>query len=150
MEVEEVLLDLLAEADFLLTEAESELRLVEERVKALDAERYGLQLALDRRRGVATTAVAPSTMASSEGHDPAPSWEPAPWPTLSRAEAVLQLLLEEEAPLSRVTITQRLAELGREGDDPDAVSAALAYLRRTGRAERAGPGQWVASGPSVP
>jgi hypothetical protein len=46
-------------------------------------------------------------------------------------------------PLSRLEIMEQLTEAGRAGDDADAVSAALAYLRRVDRAERVGQGQWA-------
>ncbi len=147
MEVEEALEILLAEVDVVLADAEAELRRLEEQVAGLRAERYGLQLALARRQGGVPPAVVPAGAASSHGGVGDVDWEPVPWPELSRAEAVYQVLLDEMGPLSRGTITERLAEVGRVGDDPDSVSAALAYLRRTGRAERTGLGQWVAVGP---
>ena len=146
MEVEDALQDVLAEVELLLADAEDQLRRVEEEVASLQAERYGLQLALARRRGGPVRGVGGAAAAHpGDRAGPAP-WEPVPWQELSRAEAVYQLLLEEAGPLSRGTITERLAEVGRVGDDPDSVSAALAYLRRTGRAEREGLGQWVATG----
>ena len=145
MEVEEVLQALLAEVELLLTDAEAQLVRLEEQVNGLQAERYGLQLALARRRDQAPTADLQGPLRPPQQGARA-TWETVPWQDMSRAEAVLQLLLEEGGPLSRMGIAERLAEVGRVGDDPDAVSAALAYLRRTGRAERAGAGQWVARG----
>ena len=142
MEVEEVLQALLAEVEALLADAEAELLRLEEQVTGFQAERYGLQLVLARRRGQAGAAGL-SAAAPSERQD-GPPWTVVPWPDLSRAEAVLELLLQEGGPLSRMALTERLADVGRVGDDPDAVSAALAYLRRTGRAERVAAGQWVA------
>ncbi len=57
------------------------------------------------------------------------------------------MLVDDGGSLDRGTLTERLVAVGRVGDDPDSVSAALAYLRRTGRAERTGLGQWVATVP---
>lgn len=141
MEVEVVLQGLLSEVEVLLADAEAELLRLEEQVTGFQAERYGLQLALARRRGQPGPVAL--TGPPSDRQD-GPPWAVVPWQDLSRAEAVLELLLQEGGPLSRMTLTERLAEVGRVGDDPDAVSAALAYLRRTGRAERVAAGQWVA------
>jgi hypothetical protein len=145
VEVEDVLKAVLSEVEVLLGEAEDELRRLEDQVATLQAERYGLQLALARRtgRGPAVASSAPA-LGGGAGEG---VWEPVLWHDLSRAEAVYQLLLDEGGPLSRGVLTERLAEVGRVGDDPDSVSAALAYLRRTGRAERTGLGQWVARVP---
>lgn len=146
MEVEAALQGVLAEVEALLADAEEQLRRLEEEVASLQAERYGLQLALARRRSGPAPGMplgGPGRPAEEAG---GPAWEPVPWAELSRAEAVYQVLLEESGPLSRGAITDRLAEVGRVGDDPDSVSAALAYLRRTGRARRAGLGQWLVAG----
>jgi hypothetical protein len=145
MEVEDALQVVLGEVEVLLADAEDRLRRLEEDVAGLQAERYGLQLALARRRG-GTRPPPPLPVLPGDG-TVEPGWEPVSWQELSRAEAVYQLLLEENGPLARGTIAERLAEVGRLGDDPDSVSAALAYLRRTGRAERTGLGQWVAAVP---
>jgi hypothetical protein len=146
MEVEAALQEVLGEVEVLLADAEEQLRRLEEEVASLQAERYGLQLALARRRSEPAPGL---PVAGTGGPADVPdraAWEPVPWPELSRAEAVHQVLLEEPGPVSRGAITDRLAEVGRVGDDPDSVSAALAYLRRTGRARRTGLGQWVATG----
>ena len=147
MEVEDALQAVLGEVEVLLADAEDQLRRLEEHVAGLQAERYGLQLALARREGrghAAAPAASPALAGSVAGEA---AWE-VPWPELSRAEAVYQLLLDEGGPLSRGVLTERLGDVGRVGDDPDSVSAALAYLRRTGRAERTGLGQWVAMVPA--
>jgi hypothetical protein len=51
--------------------------------------------------------------------------------------------------LSPLEISQALAERGRGGDDPGAVSAALNYLAKKHRASRHGPGQWQAGPPEL-
>lgn len=145
METEDALQTVLGDVELLLVDAEDRLRRVEEEVASLQAERYGLQLALARLRGGVVPVPPPPLPALPGDGTVEPGWVPASWQELSRAEAVYQVLLEENGALSRGTITERLAEVGRVGDDPDAVSAALAYLRRTGRAERTGLGQWVAT-----
>jgi hypothetical protein len=147
MEVEDALQAVLGEVEVLLADAEDQLRRLEEHVAGLQAERYGLQLALARREGGGPTGPLPASPALAGSVAGGGAWE-VPWPDLSRAEAVHQLLLDEGGPLSRGVLTERLAEVGRVGDDPDSVSAALAYLRRTGRAERTGLGQWVATVPA--
>jgi hypothetical protein len=147
MEVEEALQAVLAEVEVLLADAEDQLRRLEEQVASLQAERYGLQLALVRREGGGPAIAPPAATALAGSITGGEAWE-VPWHELSRAEAVYQLLLDEGGPLSRGALTERLAEVGRVGDDPDSVSAALAYLRRTGRAERTGLGRWVAVEPT--
>jgi hypothetical protein len=146
MEVEAALQEVLAEVEALLVDTEEQLRRLEEEVASLQAERYGLQLALARRRSGAAPGMPVGGAGGAADEAGGPAWEPVPWPQLSRAEAVYQVLLEESGPLGRGAITDRLVEVGRVGDDPDSVSAALAYLRRTGRARRAGLGQWVVAG----
>jgi hypothetical protein len=150
---DEALRQLLAETDALLAESQLELRRLEEHVRALEAERYGLQLALARRReeGRATGgAVAPSAAAAPRAalvHE-AEAPVRASWQDLPRSDAVLEVLVADGGPMTRGDIAERLAATGRLGDHADAVSATLAYLRRAGRVERVGSGLWAAtSGP---
>lgn len=140
-----VLRQVLAETDDLLAQAELDIRRLEERVRLLQAERQGLRLALARHGdGVSTSStVASIPTGSSVGASGAGT--PTPWVHLSRAEAVLETLVREGRPLARLEIVGLLADVGRTDDDADAVSAALAYLRRTGKVHRAASGQWVTS-----
>ena len=138
-----VLRQVLAETEALLARAELELRRLEDRVRALQVERQGLQLALVRHgTGVGEPATpTPAGGTGPGGTEGGGGAGSVAWRELSRAEAVLQVLLAEGRPVSRREIVGALADAGR-GDDADAVSAALAYLRRTGKARRVGPAQW--------
>lgn len=140
-----VLRQVLAETDDLLAQAELDLRRLEERTRLLQAERQGLRLALARCGGGGGLAFADASSQPVSSDEPTGAREPTPWLHLSRAEAVLETLIREGRPLPRLEIVELLAGAGRSNDDADAVSAALAYLRRTGRVQRAGSGQWVTS-----
>ena len=54
-----------------------------------------------------------------------------------------RLLERSDTPLTRQEVVTMSGQTGRQGDTPDAVSAALAYLQRIDRAARAGRNQWV-------
>jgi hypothetical protein len=144
MEEAEALRQLLAETDALLAESQLELRRLEDYVRSLEAERYGLQLALARRREErrATGAVAPEAAVVRGAEAPVR----ASWPDRPRSDAVFEVLAADASPMTRGEIVERLSTTGRVGDHADAVSATLAYLRRTGRVERVGPGLWAATG----
>ena len=98
---------------------------------------------LQRRREVLGTAL----YELQRGPEPQAKAGDRPWPKLNRNDAVERVLKEVGRLLSPLEISEALAERGRSGDDPGAVSAALNYLAKKGRASRPGPGQWQA-GPS--
>ena len=85
---------------------------------------------------------------------PQPPSSDRPWPELSRSDAVARILEQKGGALSPRDISVVLAERGRHGDEPAAVSAALNYLAKKGRASSPGPGLWQAgpgdrSGPGL-
>ncbi len=141
---ESVLRQLLAETERPLAEAELEVHRLEERIRELQAERYGLQLALARHRGQPDHAPSAESL-SRAGQDRVDS--AILWQMISRAEAVERVLEESARPLTRQEVVEVLVGCGRNEDTPDAVSAALAYLQRIGRARRAGRNQWELIGP---
>lgn len=134
----------LTETEVLLAQAEGELRRLEERVRALLAERQGLHLALVRHRAGGSETPTRARSLAEPVVESARASRSVPWLDLSRSEAVLQVLGAENRPMSRLDIVGALADVGRVEDDADAVSAALAYLRRTGKVERVAAGQWSA------
>jgi hypothetical protein len=69
--------------------------------------------------------------------------EVAEWQQLPRTAAVERVLVEAGRPLSPLGIAQVLAEKGRN-DSAHHVSAALARLKDTQRANRLGGGKWAA------
>lgn len=66
----------------------------------------------------------------------------AEWLELNRAGAVERVLWEHRESMHRRDVVRTLADHGRN-DNISAVSAALAYLNRTGRAVGQGHGMWV-------
>ena len=136
---ESVLRQLLAETERPLAEAELELHRLEERIRELQAERYGLQLALARHRDSATDAAGPEVPETPIGDAVRSEML---WQMLSRAEAVERVLEDAAGPLTRQEVVEVLRRCGRHDDTADAVSAALAYLQRIGRARRTGRNQW--------
>jgi len=95
---------------------------------------------LERRREVLSTAL----YEIQRGPEPRAKARDRPWPKLNRNDAVERVLEEAGRLLSLLEISQALAERGRDGDDPGAVSAALNYLAKKRRASRHGPGRWQA------
>jgi hypothetical protein len=98
---------------------------------------------LERRREVLNTAL----YEIQRGPEPRAKAGDRPWAKLNRNDAVERVLKEADRLLSPLEISQALAERGRGGDDPGAVSAALNYLAKKRRVSRHGPGRWQA-GPS--
>jgi hypothetical protein len=80
-------------------------------------------------------------------HLEVPHGQPLPreiqeWRELPRTVAIERVLKEAKHPLSPADVAHQLAANGRE-DIPQHVSAALAHLKNTGRAQQLGRGQWV-------
>ena len=166
MTVEEALEVALADARASLVQAEAEKAQLEMRVMRLRQEVDGLEVAVARRRG-------PSDLSTRHADDLAmlqfkgtslvsprtPSGDPAvagvamlvtlllalrqDWVTKKRASAVELVLQAAERPLHRREVTQILQRVGRTKDTLADVSAALAYLNRTGRAVPVGDGVWA-------
>jgi hypothetical protein len=65
------------------------------------------------------------------------------WVNKKRAGAVESVLKVAGAPVHRGDIAEALKRLGRQ-DTLESVSAALAYLNRSGRAHPVGDGFWAA------
>ena len=145
MSTEAVLLELLADVEGRLAAAQLRLQELHNRVEELEAERYGLQLALSRRtEGLPE----PDLIPPQDVDPPAGGANAAPpyagyWQLLSRAEAVERVLEGADRPLTRQEVLGLLQQAGRQDDTADAVSAALAYLQRIDRAARTGRSQWV-------
>lgn len=108
-------------------------------IEALQAEKAGLTLALRRHGGGDDSAAveemeAPRTLA--------PASEKSPWRTRNRVAVVEMALRQLAGPASPTDVAALLKENDRE-EDADAVSAALAHLKRSDRADRVGRAQWV-------
>src|SRR5680860_58807 len=131
MEAENLLRRLLEETERPLALAEAELKSAQETVARIQAERYGLELALARHLG----RPAPRQVdAADEGGDE--------WRRLNRSDAAERVLAEAGMPLHRKEIVARLHSHGRE-DSLNHVSAALAYLGQKERVLGRGQGVWV-------
>lgn len=65
------------------------------------------------------------------------------WVTLTRTAAVLRMLGQHREPVSPRELSRLLTAVGRSGDTPDAVGAALSYLGGKGDVKNEGYGQWV-------
>lgn len=122
-----------AEAD--LARAERQLNALTRRVEELRTEKTGLELAMARHGGATP----------DRGGDQHPTFGPTPGPTLSRTDAILKVLEERtsDEPLAPGAVVEMLRGMGRQGDTPHNVSAALSYLRRHGRVQSQGRGRWV-------
>jgi hypothetical protein len=137
-----IIKEALTQAEDSLEETESELAELHERAQRLKAEIHGLRLALAAHEqpqketlftrllnGAANVGVAFLTLEE--------------WRRLPRTEAVTRVFAETGfEPLHRKVVTDMLHAKGRDDDIKD-VSAALAYLKREGRAESLGNGQWL-------
>lgn len=144
MSTDAVLRRLLNETEAPLAAAEVELHRLQERIRELQAERYGLQLALARRFEEPPEVAEPAAARPPPGKLPGNELRSEElWNVLSRAEAVERVLEAADRPLNRQEVVTMLEQAGRQGDTPDAVSAALAYLQRIDRATRAGRNQWT-------
>jgi DNA repair exonuclease SbcCD ATPase subunit len=109
---------------------------LDEQLADLEIEVRGLRMALERHLGrediertVAERATRLKTALDSQ--------------RVSRTDAILGVLRRAGRPMSPTEIREALHELGRE-DEYNAVSAALAHLAKSERAQSIGRAQWVA------
>jgi hypothetical protein len=123
--LDSTVVELIARQDRQIVLARARLEKAQAQLARLEAERDALAAALNRM----------------QGGPQAPSSDP-PWSELSRSRAVERVLEQEGRALSPLEISVVLAERGRRGDGPAAVSAALNYLAKKGRASSPGPGLW--------
>ena len=112
-----------------LADAREEQERLNAHIESLQAEAHGLQLALARHSGGA------ESRSASNG-------EATKWKRLARTDAVVTVLHTEPKALGPAEITKILHSKGRD-DERDHVAAALAYLKRKGRVDHVGPGQWT-------
>jgi hypothetical protein len=137
MDTEAVLRDLLAQTERPLALAEAELRSAQEKIEKLKAERFGLELALARHRGEPAPTKVDSTSEPSRKTE-----AESPWLRMGRVGAAERALQEAGRPVHRKALQAMLIDKGRD-DSLDLLSAALAYLKRNGRAMSKGQGMWV-------
>jgi hypothetical protein len=117
------------EGEFAQLSAEIAASEEEERVLRRIAERYDLQIA---------------------GQQPPLPQEVLEWRDMSRTTAIARVLEEALVPQSPSQITRSLREKGRN-DEYHAVSAALAHLKRAGRADnQVSRGKWVLVSDEMP
>lgn len=65
------------------------------------------------------------------------------WESLSRRKAILLVLQEAPGPLSPAAIALKLREHGRTGDESNAISAALANMKKAGKVVATGFAKWT-------
>lgn len=112
-------------------------------VERLEAERYGLELALAR---TGTDSPSRSSGATSSMRvEPDPENE---WLALDRTEAVHRVMREAGEPIHRKDILSRLWARGRTTDTLELVGATLAHLKKTGRAVGHGGGKYAIPDPN--
>lgn len=153
----------------LITDLDREEEVLNARLEELRMERSGLNLAL--RRAQKSTPTGPTVFSAPAVHYTAaqPTAEVLTTPTnpvvnttthdvdvqadmwagLNQAQMVTKILEEADRPLSNQDVARRLAELGRPQETRDAVRGTLGYLKRTGKANFAGRGQWYLIGSFV-
>ena len=71
------------------------------------------------------------------------------WRRLPRTEAIERIFAEVGTPLHRTDLHERLMLKGRI-DSLGALSAALSYLKREGRAQSLGRGRWLVGSQPIP
>lgn len=132
-----MLTELLENTETPIRLAEAAVRTAQEKLDRLKAERYGLELALGRHRG-RPESPASSFVVNAEVVDD----ERTLWQIKRRTEAALAVLREAGRPMHRREIEAMLREHGRDDSLAD-LSAALAYLHRSGRTVSLGSGLWA-------
>lgn len=109
-------------------------------VELLEQEIHGLKLAVSRHGGTPTpTATLPGL--TEDDH--------AVWQRLNRSEAVFRMLQKCGQPVGPTDLAKMLKQVGREGDTPNYVAAALAYLNRTNKIRSVGRAQWIPLEPNT-
>lgn len=88
------------------------------------------------------TALLNGAVALTEAQQRAEVWRDFP-----RTEAIERVYAEVQKPLHRKELVTQLHRRGRTDDIRD-VSAALAYLKRVGKAKSLGEGRWMVRVPS--
>jgi hypothetical protein len=163
-DLESSLEEALRQAQAALQDAERQHAQLEVRVQALRTEVAGIEAALQRRKEQ-RPAASSSPVSTNKVLDPkflvvSPLPEsPAAagvatmvlllmelrgnWVSKKRAAAVESVLKVAGGPVHRSDIAEALKRLGRS-DTLESVSAALAYLNRSGRAHPVGDGYWAA------
>jgi hypothetical protein len=152
----------LQEAKTALADTERRRAELELQVRSLQAEVAGIEAALRRRRKAASPVVSgplttldPKLLATSAlPGSPAAAGVAAlvllmmgihtNWTNKKRAATVEWVLKVADGPVHRTDVAEALERLGRSSDTLESVSAALAYLNRSGRAHPVGDGYWAA------
>lgn len=162
-DLESSLEEALRQATTALQDAERQHAQLEVRVQALRTEVAGIEAALQRRKEQQPASVAapqptnvldPKFFAVSDlPHSPTVAGVAAlvlvlmdvhsNWVNKKRAAAVESVLQVAGGPVHRSDVAEALKRLGRS-DTLESVSAALAYLNRSGRAHPVGDGYWAA------
>jgi hypothetical protein len=151
----------LEESKAALAKAERRRAELEVEVQSLQTEVAGIEAALKRRRESSNPSIfkpasgvfTPTTFATPAFPDTYPVVGLATlvlllmdlhnnWTNKKRATAVESVLQVANKPIHRTDITDALGRLGRVSDTLESVSAALAYLNRSGRARPIGDGYW--------
>lgn len=138
----DVIRNALLEAEQALGEVEKRRKELQDEEEILRREVEGLRLALGAREPKPPT----EPMIKKVGRGAMRALDAAAqiqeWKNLPRTEAIERVYAEEGGPLHRSAVVTRLRMKGRQDDVRD-VSAALAYLKRVGRAESLGQGRWM-------
>lgn len=137
-ETARLLEQLLGETETPLAKAKRAQREAEEQVRKIEAERYGLQLALARHLGEPE----PAAPAPPNDHEVEASPVLGEWAQLNRGAAAERALNELGRPADRKEIVRYLTSKGRT-DTVDLISAALSYGQRNGRVKRLDDGSWT-------
>jgi hypothetical protein len=142
----EVIRRALSDAETALEAVRKEMARLREDEKTLQAEVDGLRIALAAheppakkesrvRRAMVGIGVGLAAVAEAQIRIEA-------WRALSRTDAIENVYAEVGKPLHRQELQRELRIRGRE-DTLGAISAALGYLQREGRADKLGGGRWV-------
>jgi hypothetical protein len=160
-DLESSLEEALREATTALHDAERQHAQLEVRVQGLRTEVAGIEAALQRRKGqrpaptgatVQTKVLDPKFAVSALPESSAAGVAAlvlllmdlhGNWVNKKRAAAVESVLKVAGGPVHRGHVAEALKRLGRS-DTLESVSAALAYLNRSGRAHPVGDGFWAA------
>jgi multidrug resistance efflux pump len=141
MERNEVIKEALREAEAALLDTESELNELRAQEQQLKAEIHGLRLALAAYERPQDQTLF-ERMIQGAGRVASAYLSLEEWRRMPRTDAIIQVFAERGGEsLHRKELTNLLHARGRD-DAIEDVSAALAYLKRQGRAESLGHGRW--------